>query len=51
MQANALIDTLGVRIATCSLVENGVIRVLNLPTYGGRGALGLQRVRSSFTDP
>ncbi len=48
LQANALIDTPGVRIATCPLVENGVIRVLNLPGYGRRGALGLQRVRDQL---
>jgi predicted nucleic acid-binding protein len=47
-QANALIDTPGIAIATCPLVENGVIRVLNLPSYGRRGALGLQRVRAQL---
>jgi len=29
-RANALIETPGIKIATCPLVENGVIRVLNL---------------------
>lgn len=48
VQANALIDLPGVTIATCPLVENGVIRVLNLPGYGRRGALGLQRVRAQL---
>lgn len=48
MRANALIETPGLRIATCPLVENGVIRVLNLPSYGRRGALGLQRVRTQL---
>jgi len=47
-RANAFIDTPGVRIATCPLVENGVIRVFNLPSYGRRGALGLQRVRDQL---
>ncbi|MBM3340901.1 MAG: PIN domain-containing protein [Betaproteobacteria bacterium] len=47
-QANALIDTPGIKIATSPLVENGVIRVLNLPSYGRRGALGLQRVRAQL---
>lgn len=47
-QANALIDTSGIKIATCPLVENGVLRVLNLPSYGRRGALGLQRVRAQL---
>ena len=45
VQANAFIDTPGVKIATCPLVENGVIRVLNLPSYGRRGAVGLAAVR------
>ena len=44
-QANAFIDQPGVKIATCPLVENGVIRVLNLPSYGRRGAIGLTVVR------
>ena len=44
-QANAFIDQPGVKIATCPLVENGVIRVLNLPSYGRRGAVGLTTVR------
>lgn len=30
-QASAFINTTGVKIATCPLVENGVSRVLNLP--------------------
>ena len=47
-RANALIATPRLRIATCPLVENGVIRVLNLPSYGRRGALGLQRVRDQL---
>jgi uncharacterized protein len=44
-QANAFINKQGVKIATCPLVENGVIRVLNLPSYGRRGAVGLAAVR------
>ncbi|MFZ1837685.1 MAG: PIN domain-containing protein [Dokdonella sp.] len=44
-RANAFIATPRVRIATCPLVENGVIRVMNLPMYGRRGAVGLDRVR------
>lgn len=47
-RANAFIETPGMRIATCPLVENGVIRVLNLPGYGRRGALGLQLVRNQL---
>lgn len=48
IRANEFIDTPGVRIATCPLVENGVICVLNLPSYGRRGALGLQAVRNQL---
>ena len=44
-QANAFIEKPGVKIATCPLVENGVIRVLNLPGYGRRGGVGLATVR------
>jgi hypothetical protein len=44
-RANAFIDAPGLQIATCPLVENGVIRVLNLPSYGRGGAVGLARVR------
>ena len=44
-QANAFIEKRGVKIATCPLVENGVIRVLSLPSYGRRGGLSIQRVR------
>lgn len=47
-RANAFIEMPGIRIATCPLVENGVIRVLNLPSYGRRGALGLQAVRQQL---
>ena len=43
--ANAFINQPGVKIATCPLVKNGVIRVLNLPSYGRRGAVGLAAVR------
>ena len=44
-QANAFIATPGLKIATCPLIENGVIRVMNLPSYGQRGAVGLIAVR------
>jgi len=45
-QANAFIDAPDVRIATCPMVENAVIRVMNLPGYGRRGGVGLQQVRA-----
>jgi uncharacterized protein len=47
-QSNAFIDTPGVRIATCPLVENGVIRVMNAPRYGKTGPIGVKRVREQL---
>lgn len=44
--ANAFIEASGVQIATCPLVENGVIRVMSLPGYGRRGGLPMQQVRA-----
>lgn len=44
-RANELIATPRLRIASCPLVENGVIRVMNLPMYGRRSAVGLDLVR------
>ena len=46
--ANALLAQPGLRIATCPLVENAVIRVLNLPAYGRIGPFGLARVRDQI---
>lgn len=47
-RANAFIETRGVQIATCPLVENGVIRVLSSPSYSRRGLLPMQRVREKL---
>ena len=44
-QARALVEQRDVKIATCALTETGVIRVLNVPRYGTRGALGFDTVR------
>lgn len=44
-RANAFIESPGVQVATCPLTENGVVRVLSLPSYSRRGGLSLQRVR------
>lgn len=44
-QANHFIETPGLQIATCPLVENGVIRVMSLPGYGKRGGLPIRAVR------
>ena len=49
-RANELIETPGIKIATCPLLENGVIRVLNLPSYGRRGALGIMAVRQQLVN-
>jgi len=48
--ANRFIETRGMRIATCPLVENGVIRVMNSPSYGRRGAVGIRRVRDRLRE-
>lgn len=47
-RANAFIGAANVQIATCPMIENGVIRILNLPNYGRRGALGIQVVRDQL---
>ena len=49
-RANAFIETRGVKIATCPLVENGVIRVLSLPSYGRRGGLPIHVVRERLRE-
>lgn len=49
-RANAFVDARGAKIATCPLVENGVIRVLSLPGYGRRGGLPMQRVRERLRE-
>jgi len=40
----------GLRIATCPLVENGVIRVLNLPGYSALGPVGFERVSTKLRE-
>lgn len=49
-QANAFVEASGTRIATCPLVENGVIRVLSLPAYGKRGGLPITLVRGRLQE-
>ena len=46
--ANALLDEPGLQIASCPIIENGVIRILNLPSYGNAGPFGLKRVRNQL---
>ena len=36
------------KIATCPLVENGVLRILNLPGYSQRGPAGFEAVRAKL---
>lgn len=45
-RANQFINRSGIQIATCPLVENGVIRVMSLPSYSRRGGLPMQQVRA-----
>ncbi len=47
-RANAFIETPGNTIASCPIVENGVIRIMSLPSYGKRGGVTLQQVRQSL---
>lgn len=44
-EANAFIESPEARIATCPLVENGVIRIMAMPSYSRGGGLPLGRVR------
>ena len=48
--ANAFVEQAGVQIATCPLTENGVIRVLSLPSYGRRGGLPIRTVRERLRE-
>ncbi len=47
-QALTLIARPAVQIASCPLIENGVLRVMNLPGYSGRGPAGFEAVRSKL---
>ena len=47
-QALAFMHRRKVKIATCPLVENGVIRVLNLPGYSKLGPVGFQAVQQKL---
>ena len=48
-EANEFIEHPDTSIATCPLVENGVIRVMNVPRYANRGPLGIARVRDRLS--
>lgn len=47
-QALALFATPALKIATCPLVENGVLRILNLPGYSQHGPAGFDAVRTKM---
>lgn len=49
-RANAFIEARDTKIATCPLVENGVIRVMSLPSYSQRGGLPIQVVRERLRE-
>jgi toxin-antitoxin system PIN domain toxin len=44
-EAYAFIESPEARIATCPLVENGVIRIMAMPSYGRGGGLPMHQVR------
>jgi predicted nucleic acid-binding protein len=47
-RAASLLAQPHVKIATCPLIENGVIRILNLPGYARIGPAGFELVRASL---
>jgi uncharacterized protein len=49
-QALAFIQRRRLKIATCPLVENGVIRVLNLPGYSTMGPVGFGVVTDKLNE-
>jgi uncharacterized protein len=46
----AFIEQPNRQIATCPLVENGILRILNLPSYGKYGAVGFDAVRNKVRE-
>jgi uncharacterized protein len=44
------IDTPDIKIATCPIIENGVIRILNLPNYSKFGPVGLETVAKKLAE-
>lgn len=47
-QALGLMRRRNIKVATCPLVENGVVRVLNLPGYSKYGPVGFEAVRNKL---
>ena len=48
--AVAFIERKNLKIATCPLVENGVIRILNLPAYSKFGPVGFEVVATKINE-
>ena len=48
IQALTFAQRLKVKIATCPIIENGVIRILNLPGYSRLGPAGFETVRNKL---
>ena len=46
--ALAFVERRKVKIATCPLTENGVIRILNLPGYSKQGPVGFEPVQQKL---
>lgn len=49
-RANQFIEQPGAKIASCPLVENGVVRVMSSPHYSRRGAPAIQQVRERLRE-
>lgn len=49
-RANLYIEKKGVQIATCPLIENGVVRVMSSPHYSRRGSPAIQQVRERLRE-
>jgi toxin-antitoxin system PIN domain toxin len=49
-QALAFIQRKRLKLATCAMVENGVIRVLNLPGYSRLGPAGFEPVAAKLAE-
>ena len=49
-RANLFIAKKGVKIATCPLVENGVVRVLSSPHHSRRGSPAIQQLRERLRE-
>jgi uncharacterized protein len=44
-----LVDQPGLKIATCALTENGVLRVMNLPGYSVYGPVGFVQIQKQIS--